>query len=70
MKKAYSKPMARKVDYAFTEQIAAASYELKNYADPWEGDVCTWGNGDCSLIYNVAKSARGLHDCLNQGVIG
>lgn len=62
--------MARKVDYAFTEQIAASSYPLNNYADPWNGQVCTWGNGSCSVIYNVATSARGLDDCQIPGVIG
>lgn len=70
MKKKYSRPMARKVDYVFQEQIAASSYPLNNYADPWNGDACTWGNGECSLIYNVATTSRGLNDCLNQGVIG
>lgn len=67
MKKAYSRPMARKVDYAFTEQIAASSYPLSNYADPWEGGKCTYGDSNCSLVYNVATSARGLYDCLNPG---
>lgn len=70
MKKPYCSPTAKKVDYVFQEQIAASSYPLNNYADPWQGNVCTWGNGSCSLIYNVATNAKGLNDCLNQGVIG
>lgn len=70
MKKPYRSPTAKKVDYAFQEQVAASSYPLNNYADPWHSDYCTWSGGDCSIIFNVATNARGLDDCLNQGFLG
>ena len=66
MKKEYCKPVAKKIDYSFDEQIAAASYPINNYADPWlTNKVCTYGDGSCSLVYNVM--ARGLNDCQVQG---
>jgi len=69
MKKEYCKPIAKKVDYSFEEQIAASSYPLMNYADPWHTNkVCTWGDGSCSVIYNQPV-ARGLNDCFVQGTI-
>lgn len=64
MKKPYRKPIAKKVDYAFEEQIAAASYPISNYADPWNGNVCTYGDGQCSLVYNTPTKARGLDNCI------
>lgn len=63
MKKAYHAPMAKKIDYEFDDQVAAASYPINNYADPWLGGVCTWGDGNCSMIYYEPTKARGLNDC-------
>lgn len=65
VKKAYRAPVAKKIDYAYQEQVVAESYPLHNYADPWRGSVCTWGDGSCSVIYNLM--ARGLNDCQVQG---
>lgn len=70
MKKVYRAPIAKKIDYAFEDQVTATSYPINNYADPWHTNkVCTWGDGTCSVIYNVAKMARGLDDCQVPGNI-
>ena len=70
MKKVYYAPIAKKIDYAFEEQVAAQSYPINNYADPWLTEkVCTWGDGSCSVIYNVPSKARGLNDCQYPGTI-
>lgn len=61
MKKAYSTPKAKMIDYSFEDQVIAQSYPISSFADPWKGRVCTWGDGGCSMIYNVM--ARGLGDC-------
>ena len=69
MKKNYHKPIVKKVDYVFSEQITASSLPVQNYIDAWHtGKVCTWGEAACSIIYNKPK-ARGLDDCYNQGNI-
>lgn len=65
MKRTYRTPTARKVDYVFQEQVTAVSYPISNYADPWRADKCTWGDGSCSIVFNV--KARGLDDCSYQG---
>jgi len=65
MKREYRTPKAKKVDYAFKEQISAASYPINQYADPWRGGVCTWDNGTCSWIFNT--QTRGLNNCDRQG---
>ena len=65
MKKQYCAPKAKKIDYSFNEQVAAASYPINNYADPWRGGVCTWDDGGCSWVFN--QMARGLDDCEKQG---
>jgi len=72
MKKTYRTPIAKKVDYAFQEQIAAASVPVEHHTD-WHhtGIVCTWGatQNNCSVIYNVPTKARGLNDCMSPGDI-
>ena len=69
MKKTYRAPVAKKIDYAFNEQIVATSIPINDHTD-WHktGKVCTWGptKVNCSTIYNVPL-ARGLNDCLDQG---
>lgn len=70
MKKAYRAPVAKKIDYAYQEQVVAESLPVKNYVDAWDtGIVCTWGWAECSIIYNKPQMARGLDDCENQGNI-
>ena len=67
MKRNYVTPIANKVVFSYHEHVAAASYPLNTYADPWHADKCTWGDGTCSLVFNVSTTARGLNDCANQG---
>lgn len=69
MKKIYCTPIAKKIDYAYQEQVVAQSIPVKEYLDAWDtGVVCTWGWVECSIIYNQPK-ARGLNDCEHQGNI-
>lgn len=69
VKKAYRAPVAKKIDYAYQEQVVAESLPVKNYVDAWEtGVVCTWGEAGCSVVYNQTK-ARGLNDCMYPGNI-
>lgn len=65
MKKAYCTPKAQKVNYTFQEQMTAESYPINNYADPWHGGVCTWGDGSCSAIFYT--KTRSLTDCVVPG---
>lgn len=66
MKKTYRKPLAKKIDYDFQEQITATSIPEQTKLDPWlTQEHCTWGTSDCSVIFNVM--ARGLNDCLHPG---
>ena len=68
MKKAYRAPIAKKIDYAFQEQVVAESLPVKNFVDAWDtGIVCTWGEAGCSVVYNV--KARTLDDCMYPGNI-
>jgi len=70
MKKAYTAPKAKLVNYAYQEQIRAESLPVKGYIDAWDtGIVCTWGGAGCSDIYNKPSMARGLNDCIIQGTI-
>lgn len=66
MKRAYQKPCIRKVDYNFQEQVTAASYPISDYAAPLRPDRCTWGDGECNVIFNVPL-ARGINNCSHQG---
>lgn len=67
MKRTYRKPIAKKIDYDFQEQIMAASIPIQTKLDPWHtGEHCTWGTADCSVIFNVRT--RGLDDCLVPGL--
>lgn len=69
MKRTYQKPMAKKIDYDFQEQIMATSIPIQTKLDPWDTkEHCTWGTSDCSAIFNVM--ARGLNDCIVQGDVG
>lgn len=63
MKKMYQKPSVKKVDYNFQEQIVATSYDIENYADPWKTGYCTWGDGVCSVVFNLSKKSRGIDNC-------
>lgn len=66
MKRNYETPTANKVAFSYQEHVvAASSYPISNYADPWLANKCTWGDGTCSAIYNV--QARGLDNCQIQG---
>lgn len=67
MKKTYRSPIAKKIDYTYEENVVAKSYPISNYADPWEGGRCTYGDGSCSVMFNVPKKARGWDDCIYQG---
>ena len=69
MKKSYSKPAARKIEFSYTNQVMAQSYPISNYADPWMADKCTYGDGNCSLVYNKPSGVMtaGLDDCITQG---
>lgn len=71
MKKMYCAPVAKKIDYAFDDQIVATSVPVEHHTDWYEtGIVCTWGptKVNCNTIYNVPL-ARGLNNCLDQGDI-
>ena len=74
MKREYRKPMAKKIDYAFEEQVIARSdyHEPEDYDDPYKTHlVCTWGPTMpmCNVIYNKPTQARGLNQCAYQGDI-
>ena len=67
MKKRYEKPVARKVEFCYTDQVTAASdpyYAL--YGDPFQLNRCTWFSGvSCNIIYNLPTNTRGINDCSN-----
>ena len=65
MKKMYMTPAAKKVEFSYQDHVVAASYPVNIMADPWDAQKCTWGDGACSVIYNV--KAKGLDDCSYQG---
>ena len=70
MKRVYKAPIAKKIDYAYQEQVVAQSLPVQNYVDAWlTNKVCTWGEAGCSWVYNMPKMARGLDDCEKQGNI-
>ena len=72
MKKTYHAPVAKKIDYAFDEQIIAASVPIRGYADWFDtGIVCTYEVETymCNKMYNTPKARATLDDCSMQGLI-
>ena len=46
MRKNYESPVAKKVDFAFGNQVVAATTQIGNYKDPWFNYGCTSGAND------------------------
>ncbi len=63
MKKIYRSPIAKKIDYAFDEQIIAQSVPFSPKTDPDEVGVCTWTGATCFMIYYEAAKVRGVDNC-------
>lgn len=71
MKKTYHAPVAKKIDYAFDEQITAQSVPINDHTDWYHTEkVCTWGQSHymCNIIYNTPKT-KSLDQCMAQGDI-
>lgn len=66
MKRIYLKPVAKRIDYHYQEQVMAASYPISDFAAPLRPDRCTWGDGSCNVMFNVPQS-RGINNCAHQG---
>ena len=70
MKKSYSKPAARKIEFSYTNQVMAQSGQVADWGDPWDIKKCTWQiDSNCSVIFNKPSGVMtlGLDDCTNQG---
>lgn len=65
MKRQYVNPYCKKVEFAYKDQVVAASIPVANNLDVFEIDECTNKVADCNAIYNVAT--RAFWNCATQG---
>lgn len=45
MKREYKQPVAKFIDYAYEEQVVAASSKFDGYGDGYQIDFCTYVSG-------------------------
>ncbi len=70
MKKLYRKPVAKKVDYVFEEQVMAQySFPTSGWADPSDIGACTYDHGTCYDKYNIIVRVIGPNSCKEQGSV-
>ncbi len=55
MKRAYSKPFTKKVEFSYESQVVAASNPfLGNVANPDNSGRCQQLTGDCNILWNAS----------------
>ena len=56
MKREYTQPTAKFIDYAYDEQVVAESNKFDGLGDGWVIDYCTYQSGEfsdpCTVVVN------------------